>query len=217
MDITWIKNSTFLIKTSMGKRLLIDPFNKIHTCDISSLNPNIITLSSQNIESLCPNEIGPHIKIINSPGTYDTDIGLIKGYTTYCDHYSGYKRGPNTIYTYNIDNLKLCHLGYLGEFLSDNIIDELDDIDILFIPIGGHINLSGKEAYMLIKKISPKVIIPMNYKYSYSSFLFNGLKDFTLLLKKISKINTESFTISKETLMENENAIILPPMFKSPY
>lgn len=217
MDITWIKNSTFLIKTSIGKRLLIDPFNKIQTCDISSLNPSIITLSSQNIESLCPNEIDPHINIINSPGTYDTDIGLIKGYNTYCDHYNGYKRGPNTIYTYNIDNLKLCHLGYLGEFLSDTIIDDLDDIDILFIPVGGHINLSGKEAYMLIKKISPKVIIPMNYKYSYSSFLFNGLKDFTLLLKKVSKIHTESFTISKETLIENGNAIILPPMFKRPY
>lgn len=214
MDITWIENSTFLIKTSMGKRLIIDPFNKIHTCDISSLNPNIITLSSPYIESLCPNEIDPHIKIINSPGVYNTDIGLIKGYSTYCDHYNGAKRGSNTIYTYDIDNLKLCHLGYLGEFLSDDIINSIGDIDILFIPVGGHINLSGKEAYMLTKKISPKVIIPMNYKSSYSSFLFNGLKDFTLLLKKVSKITTDSITISKDTLIPNGNAIILPPIYK---
>lgn len=214
MDIIWIKNSTFLIKTSIGKRLIIDPFNKIHTCDISSLSPNIITLSSPNIELLSPNQIDPYVKIISSPGIYNTDIGLIKGYSTYCDHYNGAKRGPNTIYTYNIDNLKLCHLGYLGEFLSDNLIDKLGNIDILFIPIGGHMNLSGKEAYILTKKISPKVIIPMNYKSSYSSFLFNGLKDFTLLLKKVSKITTDSITISKDTLTNDGSAIILPPIYK---
>ena len=45
MDITWVKNSTFLIKTSIGKRLIIDPFSKINAYDISEFNPNVITLS----------------------------------------------------------------------------------------------------------------------------------------------------------------------------
>lgn len=210
MDITWIKNSTFLIKTSMGKRLIIDPFNKIHTCNIYKLNPNVITLSSPNIELPHSNQIDPHVKIISSPGIYNTDIGLIKGYNTYCDHYNGAKRGPNTIYTYHIDDLKLCHLGFLGEFLSSDILNNLNDIDILFIPIGGHINLSGKEAYILSKKISPKIIIPMNYKSSYSSFLFDGLKEFSLLIKKVSKISSNSLTISKEIIKDKKDLIILP-------
>ena len=62
--------------------------------------------------------------------------------------------------------------------MPPDILDKLNDIDILFIPIGGHINLTGKEAYILAKKISPKVIIPMNYKAHISSFLFNGSKKF---------------------------------------
>ena len=146
MDITWVKNSTFLIKTAIGKRLIIDPFNKINNYNISEFNPNVITLSSPNIELPHSNQIDPHVKVISSPGIYNTDIGVIKGYNTYCDHYNGAKRGPNTIYTYDIDDLKLCHLGFLGEFLPPDILDKLNDIDILFIPIGGHINKTGKEA-----------------------------------------------------------------------
>lgn len=210
MDITWVKNSTFLIKTAIGKRLIIDPFNKINNYNISEFNPNAITLSSPNIELPHSNQINPHVKVISSPGIYNTDIGVIKGYNTYCDHYNGAKRGPNTIYTYDIDDLKLCHLGFLGEFLPPDILDKLNDIDILFIPIGGHINLTGKEAYILAKKISPKVIIPMNYKVSYSSFLFNGLKEFSLLIKEVSKISSNSLTISKETLKDKKDLIILP-------
>ena len=210
MDITWVKNSTFLIKTSMGKRLIIDPFSKINAYDISEFNPNVITLSSPNIELPHSNQINSHVQVISSPGIYNTDIGLIEGFNTYCDHYKGFKRGPNNIYTYHIDDLKLCHLGFLGEFLSLDILNKLNDVDILFIPIGGHLNLNGKEAYILVKKISPKVIIPMNYKASYSSFLFDGLKDFSLLIKKVSKISAKSLTISKETFKDKNNLIILP-------
>ncbi|MDQ0149775.1 MBL fold metallo-hydrolase [Eubacterium multiforme] len=210
MDITWIENSTFFIKTSMGKRLLIDPFNKFHNCNISDLNPNVITLSSFQQPLSYKQTIDPNINIINSCGNFNTDIGLIKGYTTFCDDFNGTKRGENIIYTYDIDNLKLCHLGYLGEILSDNLIQEIGKIDILFLPVGGNITLSGKEAYLLSKKISPKIIIPMNYKAKTSSFLFNGLKEFSLLLKNIRKFPNKSFRIFKETLDSNKGTIVLP-------
>ena len=75
MDITWVKNSTFLIKTAIGKRLIIDPFNKINNYNISEFNPNVITLSSPNIELPHSNQIDPHVKVISSPGIYNTDIG----------------------------------------------------------------------------------------------------------------------------------------------
>lgn len=209
MNITWIKNSTFLIKNSIGKRLLIDPFNKFNNLNISTLNANVITLSSPLNNLSLKKIIDPNIKIINSYGSFNTEIGLIEGYTTFCDNFKGAKRGENYIYTYDIDNLKLCHLGYLGENLSDDLINKIGEIDILFLPVGGNITLSGKEAYLLSKKISPKIIIPMNYRVNNSSFLFHGLKDFSLLLKNFKKIHSKTFSISKETLQFNGCAIIL--------
>lgn len=160
MEITWIQNSTFLIKTSIGKRLLIDPFNKFNSCDLLYLNPNVVTVSSEFSTSFP--EISKDIELITCVGSYNTEIGKIIGYQSFSDSLKGTKRGLNTIYTYEIDNLKLCHLGYIGEIPSKDLLSKLNDIDILFIPVGGHINISGKDAFIIAKDLNPKVIIPMN-------------------------------------------------------
>ncbi len=211
MEITWIQNSTFLIKTSIGKRLLIDPFNKFNSCDLLYLNPNVVTVSSEFSTSFP--EISKDIELITCVGSYNTEIGKIIGYQSFSDSLKGTKRGLNTIYTYEIDNLKLCHLGYIGEIPPKQLLSKLNDIDILFIPVGGHINISGKDAFIISKDLNPKVIIPMNYKTSCSSFLFESIKEFLLLSKDLYKNKSNSITINKSNV-NNFNKIILLPSIK---
>ncbi|MGL4573000.1 MAG: MBL fold metallo-hydrolase [Clostridium sp.] len=212
MDITWLCNSTFLIKNSIGKRILIDPLNRLFSHNIDNIKPNIITISNFSSDSFSLPEIDSSTTLITSSGHYNSDFCRITGYDTFSDHFNGAKRGGNIVYVYEIDNLRLCHLGYLGEVLSDDLVKKLGKIDILFIPVGGHISLSGIEAFKLCKKLNPNIIIPMNYKYSSSAFMFNGIHDFLLLLKNSCKVTTDSYRISKDTLLANGAAIILKPM-----
>ena len=208
MEITWIQNSTFLIKTSIGKRLLIDPFNKFNRCDLLYLNPNVVTVSSEFSTSFP--ELSKNIELITGAGSYDTEIGKIIGYQSFSDSLKGTKRGLNTIYTYEIDNLKLCHLGYIGEIPSKELLSKLNDIDILFIPIGGHINISGKDAFIIAKDLNPKVIIPMNYRTSCSSFLFESIKEFLLFSKDLYKNKSKSITINENNINDFNKIILLP-------
>lgn len=208
MEITWIQNSTFLIKTSIGKRLLIDPFIKFNSCDLLYLNPNVVTVSSEFSTSFP--EISKDIELITCVGSYNTEIGKIIGYQSFSDSLKGTKRGLNTIYTYEIDNLKLCHLGYIGEIPSKGLLSKLNDIDILFIPVGGHINISGKDAFIIAKDLNPKIIIPMNYKTSCSSFLFESIKEFLLLSKDLYKNKSNSITINESNINDFNKIILLP-------
>ena len=208
MEITWIQNSTFLIKTSIGKRLLIDPFNKFNSCDLLYLNPNVVTVSSEFSTSFP--EISKDIELITCVGSYNTEIVKIIGYQSFSDSLKGTKRCLNTIYTYEIDNLKLCHLGYIGEIPSKDLLSKLNDIDILFIPVGGHINISGKDAFIIAKDLNPKVIIPMNYKTSCSSFLFESIKEFLLLSKDLYKNKSNSITINESNINDFNKIILLP-------
>ena len=212
MDITWLCNSTFLIKNSMGKRILIDPLNRLFSHNIDNIKPNIITISNFSPGVFTIPSIDPSTTLITSSGEYVTDFCKITGYDTFSDHFKGAKRGNNIIYIYEIDNLRLCHLGYLGEDLSNDILKKIGEIDILFIPIGGHINLNGIEAFNLYKKINPKVVIPMNYKHSLSSFLFSGPQDFLLLTRNSYKIKTDSFNISKDTILQTGSSVVLKPI-----
>lgn len=188
MEIQWFGNSTFLIKNSLGKKLLIDPFNTLKTFN-NSICPNIVSISKNSWTNLNDNLFNPSTKVIYSNENYFDDNIKIKGYLSYSDKFLGLKRGKNIIFKYEIDNYKLCHLGYLGEPLNDELIKTLKNIDILFIPIGGSICLDGLSAYKLSNLLCPKYIIPMCYKSLSSDFYFDGPKNFLSYCKNIYKHN----------------------------
>ena len=95
-----------------------------------------------------------------------------------------------------MDNLKICHLGYLGEFINNELIKILHNADILFIPIGGNLCLNGIDAYSLSEKLNAKYIIPMCYKNNYSNFYFNGPKDFLSSCKNVVSVKTGTVYLS---------------------
>jgi L-ascorbate metabolism protein UlaG (beta-lactamase superfamily) len=62
-----------------------------------------------------------------------------------------------------IDDLAIAHLGDLGHELTDNKIEEIGDIDILLIPVGGVYTIDVKQANDVIREIQPSIVIPMHY------------------------------------------------------
>jgi len=105
-----------------------------------------------------------HSKIITDSRKRTINDITIKGYETFHDAHSGEKRGGNIMYKLTIDDITLLHAGDLGHMLDDKLIESLGSIDILFIPVGGTYTLDADSALKVIKKIKPKIAIPMHYK-----------------------------------------------------
>jgi L-ascorbate metabolism protein UlaG (beta-lactamase superfamily) len=98
--------------------------------------------------------------IISGPGEYETKGVFIKGFPS-ISHY-GDKEKNNTIYTFNLDNINICFLGALDtKDVGNETKEAIDDVDMLFVPIGGNGVLSAQDAYKLAVQFEPKVIIPM--------------------------------------------------------
>ncbi len=102
----------------------------------------------------------------------------IKGFESFHDESQGAKRGENIIFRFKIDNITFCHLGDLGHELNDEITSNFGDIDVLFIPIGGTFTIDCKKAWKVIKKIKPKIVIPMHYKIGGLSLPISGIEPF---------------------------------------
>jgi len=190
MKIQWFGNSTFLLTTNLGKKILLDPFNIF-----STLNENItanISTFSRPIDFSSAKNIKIFGKIVNTDCNSAIENIKVEGYKCKSDSINGLKRGPNIIYLFKVDNLKICHLGYLGEFINNELIKILSNADILFIPIGGNLCLNGIDAYSL----SEKYIIPMCYKNNYNNFYFNGPKDFLSYCKNVVSIKTDTVYLS---------------------
>ncbi|MEK7609759.1 MAG: MBL fold metallo-hydrolase [Patescibacteria group bacterium] len=100
--------------------------------------------------------------IVSGPGEYEVKGVFIKGFNSESD-YDGEKR-INTIYTVSLEGMNICFLGALNTTELPKEADEaIDEVDILFVPIGGDGVLDPAKAYKLAVSIGPKIIIPVNY------------------------------------------------------
>lgn len=100
--------------------------------------------------------------VISGPGEYEVKGVFVKGLLSE-SHYGGDDL-VNTIYTVSLENMNLCFLGALdNQELKTETVEALDEIDVLFVPVGGDGVLDPVKAYKLAVSLEPKLIIPMHY------------------------------------------------------
>jgi L-ascorbate metabolism protein UlaG (beta-lactamase superfamily) len=102
----------------------------------------------------------------------------IKGVDSFHDEAGGAKRGENIMYQFTIDGIKFCHLGDLGHDIDDETVEKIGEVDVLFIPIGGTFTVDDKQAWDIIKKINPRIVVPMHYKIGGLSLPITGIDGF---------------------------------------
>lgn len=99
---------------------------------------------------------------VSSSGEYEIKDVFIRGFATTTSH--GGSELINTAYLVELEGMKLCFLGALRDkTLPSEMKENIDDIDILFVPIGGEGVLEPSDAHELSVALEPKVIIPMHF------------------------------------------------------
>jgi len=209
MVITWYGQSCFKIQS--GETVIfVDPFNK----DIGLVPPrgqaHIVAISHQhqdhnNFESLTGEPL-----IIDGPGEYETKNVNIKGIFSYHDDVEGKKLGINTIYIIEVENVKICHLGDLGQKkLTDEQLEKIDEVDILMIPVGGNFTIDGEAAAEIINQIEPKIVIPMHYKIAGLNIKIDNADLFLKEMGVSKKEATDKLTIKKKDLPQEETEVVV--------
>ncbi|MFL0195849.1 MBL fold metallo-hydrolase [Clostridium sp. WILCCON 0269] len=164
MKIKWFGQACFMITSENGSKVLIDPFNKMLGYKLPEIQANIVSISHNHSDHSNINAVKGSFVHINGPGRFLKDGIEIKGVETFHDKVSGSKRGNNTIYNFRIDGIDVCHCGDLGHILSSNQIEEIGNVDILLLPVGGLVTINALDANEVMKQLNPTVVIPMHYR-----------------------------------------------------
>jgi L-ascorbate metabolism protein UlaG (beta-lactamase superfamily) len=101
--------------------------------------------------------------LLDSPGEYEVKGSEIQGIFADHDTVGGQERGRVTIFAFDVDGIKVCHLGDLGTELTSEQLDKVDGVDVLMIPVGGKATIDAKTAVKVISQVEPKMVIPMHY------------------------------------------------------
>jgi L-ascorbate metabolism protein UlaG (beta-lactamase superfamily) len=163
VDITWLGHSCFRIKGSRAV-VITDPFPPDLGYSLGKPTANILTVSHQHPSHSYVQGIGGEPRIVKGPGEYEISGVLIIGVATFHDAEGGKKRGKNTIYLMEVDGISVCHLGDLGHVLTAEQVEEVGNVDVLLLPVGGVSTIDAAMAAEVIRQLEPKAAVPMHYK-----------------------------------------------------
>lgn len=189
MKIEYFGHSCFLFTSKNGTKLLTDPYTKVGYELPIGISADIILVSHGHFDHNATDKVQGG-EVLTACGRYNRNGIEIVGVETWHDPKEGRLRGKNTVYTFTMDGISVCHLGDLGEDFSAETAEKIGKTDILLLPVGGTYTIDGAQAKLYAEKISPKMIIPMHYRPADGALDITDANPFLRLYKKeeITKI-----------------------------
>ncbi|MBN1280593.1 MAG: MBL fold metallo-hydrolase [Candidatus Thermoplasmatota archaeon] len=142
-------------------------------------------------------------KVITDERKRTVEKVTISGVPAYHDEEQGAHRGKMILFKFICDDITFCHLGDLGHELDEKTIQQIGEVDILFVPIGGTYTIDAEQAWHVIDRVKPKIAIPMHYRIEGLSLPITGVDPFLeknhyKILKVGNEIDIEKDELPKE-------------------
>jgi len=147
--------------------------------------------------------------VFDVPGEYAAKGISALGFPTHSDMSEGMERGQNTIFILESEDIHICYLGALGHDIAPELLDKLNGVDILFIPVGGSDTLGAKVAADLARKIEPKIIIPMHYKIPGLTLSLETEQAFCDAIGNCPAQTISKLNVKKKDIEEKKGEVVL--------
>lgn len=212
MEIKWYGHSCFLLKDSNGVSVLTDPFSPEVLYELPMIKADAVTVSHNHNDHNYLGSVEGSTILIRTPDEFYVHGVRIRGFKTYHDNSKGAARGGNVMFTYDMDGIRILHCGDLGEIPDRKLLDSLDRIDILLVPIGAIYTIDDLQARELANILKPGIVIPMHYKNSKLKFELCPLDPFIEGAKdcEVYKMSECEATITKDSLGTNRVIVLRP-------
>ena len=191
--------------------LVFDPINKGATLPSVRFGADIALVSRDHPDMNGIDEVTYGDKkpfAITGPGEYERQGVVVQGFLSKSKYglAKGESEAVNTMYSVELEDMTLVHLGALSDTeLSQEARESIDEIDVLFVPIGGGGVLSPAKAHELAVSLEPKIIVPMHWSgIGEPKALEAFLKEAGNGSEKVDKL-----TLKKKDLVGLEGSILI--------
>nr|WP_290665234.1 MBL fold metallo-hydrolase [Ardenticatena sp.] len=210
MDIKWYGHACFRIRRKNAV-VVTDPFPRSLGYNRPRTRADIVTISHDHPHHSARTGFQGAPFFITGPGEYEVAGIFVTGIRTYHDTQKGAERGSNTVYMIRFDELNVCHLGDLGHVPSQSQVEDLSEVDVLLIPVGGGGALTPAMAAETISLIEPRIVIPMHYKTDvYDGGLLPVEQFLKVMGVKVKDVSVEDeLKIRSRTQLPDETQIVL--------
>ena len=223
MRIRWFGQSTFLIS---GERLVfIDPFGDMDVLaerglrfdypPVERVEADLLLVTHEHLDHNAVEVIGGSPVILRSTaGTFESPVGEVIAVASEHDEVAGTERGPNTIFRFTLDGLRLSHFGDFGQAeLRPEQRKAIGDLDVLLLPVGAGPTVGGESAAAIVRALRPRLVIPMHYRTEAVNFLDPPDEFLAALGARVERLNESELEVEQllGTPEDPTVALLAPP------
>ncbi|HEX6491596.1 MAG TPA: MBL fold metallo-hydrolase [Gaiellaceae bacterium] len=222
MRVRWFGQSAFLL--AGDKSVFVDPFGdpaplasrgfEFRYPPIDGVAAQLVLVTHDHIDHNAVEVVSGEPLVLRSPGRHESPVGEVVGIASEHDSAAGIERGPNTIFRFAFDGLRVAHFGDFGQpRLRPEQRAALGEVDLLFLPVGGGPTIGGTEAAALVHEVGPRLVVPMHYRTAAVNFLEPPDVFLEALGARIERLETSEAEI--EPLLGTSGtavALLAPPL-----
>ena len=210
--ITFVGHATFLIESPQLVRIATDYNDYVRP----TIVPDIVTMKHAHPTHYTDHP-DPNIKLVlrgwrddGEPTNYDVtfkDVRIRSVATNIRDLAGGTERYGNSIFIFEIGNLCIAHLGHLHHTLTQQQLDAIGHVDVVFVPVDGSYTLDLDGMIDVLQSLKTPLMIPMHFLSSYTLDRFlNRVHD----QYPVEFNETSSIVLSKAALPPSPKVLVLP-------
>ncbi len=211
--ITYVGHSSFLIESPQLVRIVTDYNDYVRPPVV----PDIITMNHAH-GTHYTDRPDPAIKHVlrgwgptpDQPARHDVSVGDVRVRnvpTNIRDWSGGTERHGNSIFIFEVANLCIAHLGHLHHTLTQQQLNEIGRVDVVFVPVDGSYTLDLEGMMEVLHALKAPQMIPMHFfsMYTLQRFLDRARQNWELETSEIPSI-----LISKAALPTTPKVTVLP-------
>jgi L-ascorbate metabolism protein UlaG (beta-lactamase superfamily) len=182
MRVDWYGQAAFRLSGREGT-VFIDPIGDLTglagrglTFDYPKpvgVSADLVLVTHEHADHNGVEEIDGEPAVLRSTaGRLESPIGEVVAIASEHDEAAGTERGPNTIFVFGLDGLRVAHFGDFGQrALRDEQAEALGHVDLLFLPVGAGPTIGPDQAAAIVERLAPRWVVPMHYRTHRVNFL----------------------------------------------
>jgi len=213
MEIKYLGHAAFVVISDSGLKIITDPYGTSPDLTYGEINEpaDVVTVSHDHFDHCNVAAVGGNPRVLRRAEVSTAEGVRFKGVASYHDDEGGRMKGNNIIFCFEVDGVKVCHLGDLGHLLDDKQKAEIGRVDVLLVPVGGYYTIDAKTATEVCDQLKPGVIIPMHYRTNKGLPNIAGVEEFLRGKDKVKWLDTSQVEFKAGELPNAGQIIVLKP------
>jgi L-ascorbate metabolism protein UlaG (beta-lactamase superfamily) len=182
MQLEWYGQSAFALR-SAAATVFIDPFGDVSALTargaqfdyppITGVTADLLLVTHEHLDHNGVEVVSGDPQVVRSTaGRIESPVGEIVAIASEHDEAAGTQRGPNTVFSFALDGLRVAHFGDFGQTaLRAEQAAALGAVDLLILPVGDGPTIGAAQARAIVDELAPRWVVPMHYRTQRISFL----------------------------------------------